>query len=430
MRKLLPILLAVLLILVACQSATEPEATPAPTAEVPPTVTAAPATATAEPTDTVAPTATTAPTEEPTTEPTATPAPTEEATVAPATGFCPDIPRPALLLFIPGEQYVIADPESGQSCDLPFPEPLPGMLQVAGDQIYYHVAEDNNLVVHRLAPDGSVEPLAFTALDTSNGMFQSFLVSADGKYIAWGYAGAKEGDPSMTISEMWVAETATGQITAELLDFSQPGEGPHGLVPVRFSDDNSTIFFARQPIGIGGSWMSFIGRYDSLSSTPTTGGVITEHFNCTAQQLFLCIGDFYVVDGQLANLAYTDPGSIVVLNGEGEVINTIGSDQGYVGYPTFSPSAELAFYTAEITDQSITPLAASLHRVAPPTAPSEVVISDPNLLLPNTFLDDTRLVTGYIYGENNFGNAIVDLSDGSLTSLAQWPNGTVYAILR
>lgn len=420
------LLLAIMLLLVACQSTAQPTATLAPTAEPLPTPTTAvvetATSPTAEPTE-----APTAPPPEPTAE-----APTPEPTAtAPATVFCPEIARPALVLSIPGHNYIVADPATGQSCDLPIQAPLPGTVQVTNEQIYYQTLEDNNMVVQRLSPDGSVEPLDFTTFDTSKGMFQTFMVSADGKYIFWGWAGAKPDDPSMGISEGWVAETATGQITAELLDFSEAGEIPHALTPARFSEDSSTFFYAHQPIGIGGAWMSFVGRYDSLYSTPSAGGAITTHFECAEQDLFLCIGDFYVLDGQLANLVYTDDkaGSVIVLTGDGQAMNTLPSDGNYIGYPTFSPTAELVYYTAELSDESILPISATIHRVAPPNAPSEVVVSDPAILLPDRFLDASRLVVGYAPDESAFGNAIVDVWNGTLEPLSEWPTATVVGVL-
>jgi hypothetical protein len=191
------------------------------------------------------------------------------------------------------------------------------------------------------------------------------------------------------------------------------------------------LFYARQPIGIGGSWRAFVGRYDSLSSIPAAGGEASDHFNCGDAGLFLCIGDFYLVNGQLANIAYTDDqaGAVVVLTGDGGAINNLPAEVNYIGYPTFSPTAELVYYTAELTEDSILPVAASLHRVAPPTAPSEVVVSDPALLLPNQFIDDARLIVGYAPDESTFGNAIVNLMDGSVTPLSQWPTASVVAVL-
>ncbi len=414
---------AALLLLAACQSSEQPTATLAATA-VQQAATAGPTVpATSEPT--VEPTAV------PTEVPTQTPIEEPTATTAPAAAFCPEVPRPALILFIPGEKYVVTDPASGQACDMPFPGPLPGIVQVANEQIYYHVAKENNLVVQRLSPDGTVEDLPYTTLSTTGGLFQNYLVSPDGQYIAWSYAGTKQDDPSMAVSELWIAEMATGQVTAQVEDFSQLSEGLHGLVPVRFSDDDSTLFFARQPIGIGGAWMSFVGRFDNLSSTPTNGGEVTHYFDCVQEGLFLCIGDFYLVNGQVANIVYTNDqaGEVVVRTGDGQVINSLPADMSYVGYPTFSPTAELVYYTAELTEESILPVAASLHRVAPPTAPAEVVVSNPALLLPDRFIDGTRLVVGYAPDESTFGNVVVNLMDGSLTPLSQWPTAMIVAVL-
>jgi hypothetical protein len=228
-----------------------------------------------------------------------------------------------------------------------------------------------------------------------------------------------------------VADMATGQITAHLQDFSEPNQGNRSLIPVRFSDDGNTLFYSLQPIGIGGSWIAFTGRYNNLFHTPSAGGVLTPIFDCASLGLFLCIGDFYLVNNQVANLVYTNDQTkeVVVLDGQGQVINTLPVQAEYVGFPMFSPTAELAFYTAALGDNFPSPTTASLYRVAPPTAPAEVAATDPNLVLPQFFLDGSHLVTSYVMADNNWGLAVTDILNGSITPLTQWPNGTAVGVL-
>jgi hypothetical protein len=356
----------------------------------------------------------------------------ETGTPTGTAGFCPEVPRPALLLFVPGQQYVLVNPAGGQSCVLPFPDPLPGLLEVANGRLYYHIEEGDNLVIRQLSPDGTVQTLAFTAVNkVERSAYTDFAVSPDGRYIAWSAAGNKVDDPSIVYSDLWVAEVATGQITAHFQDFSEPNQGMRTVIPIRFSDDGNTLYYGIQPLGIGGSWVAFTGRYHSLFQTPSAGGVLTPVFDCASLGLFMCIGDFYLVNNQLANLVYTNDQTkeVVVLDGQGQVINTLPMQAEYVGFPMFSPTAELVFYTAELGQSFPSPTAASLYRVAPPTAAAEVVTSDPNLVLPQFFLDGNHLVTSYVMADNNWGLAVTDVLNGSILPLTQWPNGTAVGVV-
>jgi hypothetical protein len=401
---------------------------------IPPTNTTAPPTA-APATDTAAP-----PTAAPATDVPATATteagPTATSGSGPTAALCPEIARPAVLLFIPGQDYVLVDPASGQSCDLVLPDPAPGLLEIANGELYYHAREGDNLTVKRLRADGTAEALAFTTTNAvEQAVYQDFAVSPDGRYIAWSAAGNKADEPSTIVSNLWVAEVATGAVTAHIEEFSRQGElpGAYALVPVRFSANGETLFYSRQPIGIGGSWIAFVGRYSDLFATPSTGGVLTPVFECAANDApLLCLGDFAELDGQVTTLVYTKDQAkeITVLNGAGETLNTIVVDAEYVGYPTMSESGELAFYTATLGESFPNPAEATLSRVAPPTAPAEVAASDPNLLTPQGFLDGSRLVVGYVMSETTWGVAIVDVTTGVVTPLSQWPDATYVGVVR
>ncbi|MCI0393674.1 MAG: hypothetical protein L0332_05405 [Chloroflexi bacterium] len=145
----------------------------------------------------------------------------------------------------------------------------------------------------------------------------------------------------------------------------------------------------------------------------------------------MCLGDFYLLEGQLSTLAYVNSNSqeVVVLNGQGETINTIPVATEYVGYPTIGPTAELFFYSADLSDTNLTPDQAALHRVAPPTTPAEVVASDPRLLLPHRFLDDTRLIASYLVTDSAWGLAVVDIMTGAIQPVTQWPNAVFVGVL-
>ncbi|HEX6384110.1 MAG TPA: hypothetical protein VF177_05520 [Anaerolineae bacterium] len=358
--------------------------------------------------------------------------PTAEATAPPGAvsdRFCPDVTRPALILFIPGEEYVVTNPLTGETCSLPFPEPLPGRLQAAGDALYYQADADGTIVVHRLAPDGAVETLSYTAIDPSErGLALEFVASDEGDTIAWSSAGPDPDDQENVVSDLWLADIASGEVSL-LASHVAEGES-RALIPVRFSETGETLVYTLQPIGLGGIWSAFVGRYDNLYTIPVTGGEPTLVYDCAADGLFLCIGDFDIFRDEAPTLAIVDAeAGTVLVRSSGQVINTLPIDAEYVAFPTFSQAGELIFYSADLSEEDVLPQAASLHRVAPPTAPAETVISDPRILLPQRFLDDSHVVVGFAGENDSWGLALVNIHQGTLQPLSEWPNASLVGVL-
>lgn len=424
-RPLLPLTLILLILLVACRPA-EPETPGDTTTPSPPTAEVASPEATAETSPETTPTIT----ETPTAEAPTVAAPTAEPTEAPVSDtFCPDVTRPALVLFIPGEEYVVANPLTGETCALPFPEPLPGRLQVAGEALFYHADEDGTLVVHRLTPDGAVQSLPYTAIDPAGrGLALEFVVSDDGSTIAWSSAGPDPDNQENVVSDLWLAGVATGEVT-QLASHVAEGES-RALIPVRFSTTGETLVYTLQPIGLGGMWSAFHGRYDNLYTIPVAGGEPTLVYDCAADGRFLCIGDFHMFRDQAPTVALVDAGAgTVIVRSDGQDLNILPVDASYVAFPTFGPTGELIFYSADLSEEEILPQAASIHRVAPPTAPAETVVSDPQILLPQRFFDDSHLAVGYAAGEDSWGVALVNIHQATVQPLVEWPNAAIVGVL-
>jgi hypothetical protein len=90
----------------------------------------------------------------------------------------------------------------------------------------------------------------------------------------------------------------------------------------------------------------------------------------------------------------------------------------------------MIFYGADLASESEgppTPEMGYIYRVAPPTAPSEVLAADPGLLFPAAWLDDTQVVVNFTSG-GNWGVAIVAL-DGSWQALESAPNAVFVDVL-
>ena len=373
-------------------------------------------------------------TSEPAAEPTATVAPAEPEA---AQAFCPEIARPALILFHPADQVLLFDPASGESCALPIPGRYVGMVALT-DRAYFSPAPaaagaSDELVIQRYLPDGTVDDLPYTRIG-SGASYTGFIVSGDSRLIAWGLIGPKAGT-SQTTSRLRIANLETGALFGDVTP--QTDGQPRSLMPIRFDESGQTLFYSLQPYGIGGSWIAFNGRYDNLYAVATDGSGEPELiFDCASKELFLCLGDFFTVDSAVTGLAYVDAqaSTVVVENGEGEVLNTLAVAEEYVGYPTWGPGGELVFYSAdlaEVTDGPPAPAMGHLHRVAPHTAPAETLLSDPALVLPVGFLDDSRVVVNW-FGEPEtqaWGLALIGM-DGSLEVLDAPAGTAVTGIVR
>lgn len=379
------------------------------------------------------PTATTAVAGQPTAtaevvEPTATEPPATNEPETEAGALCPEIAGPATLLFLPGDDYGLFDPASGETCPLPFAEALPGMVVMAQNDFFLASRttgpEGEATVIRRHLPDGTVEELAYTMVGTPAGAalaaeLVAFTLSDDARLIAWSVLGPTGGS-DLPATSLSIADLETGAVLGGVAP--EVGEAPLALVPIRFSEDGSVLYYALQPYGLGGMWSSYVGRYHNLYAVATDGSGTPELvFDCADLGLGLCLGDFFLVDNTVTGLAYVDreAGAVVIQNGAGDVLNTLKAETEYVGYPTWGPGGELVYYTADLSDDPAAnplPEVGFLQRVAPPTAPAETLASDPALLLPIRFLNDTHVVVGWAGENDSRGLALVGV-DGSVQVL-------------
>lgn len=325
--------------------------------------------------------------------------------------LCQRVPRPALLLIDRGD-YFITNWISGDTCQFDFPGELPGLIQSGGEALYYHEMDftSQDAVVMRLAPDGTATGLPFTETGSPD-QFLHFVVSPDGQRIAWSTSRAGEsGEP---VSDLWLAGT-DGEGQTQLLS-GWPAAENRFVIPLRFSADGETLYISLQPIGVGGSWVSFSGRFDSLYAIPTSGEQPVEIFQCPAGSL-LCIGDFSG-DGEDLRIAYTDSAgkTIHVLAAGSEGSNQFSFPEAdYLGYPSFGPGGELAFYVATIgehADGYPIPQSGTIYLVPPPyEGQPQPVKSDDSIATLIGWLDPEYLVYNSIDPGGNWGTVVTSLS--------------------
>lgn len=326
--------------------------------------------------------------------------------------LCKRVPRPALLLMDRGEYY-ITDQMSGDACQFAFPGELPGLIQQGGESIYYHEMDftTQSAVVMRLAPDGTATALPFTEIGPP-AQFLHYVVSPDGRQVAW--SASRPGDDNQAVSDLWLAGT-DGEGLVQLIG-GLPAEENRFAIPIRFSVDGQTLYFALQPLGVGGSWVSFSGRYDSLHAVPTSGGQPAERFRCPEGNL-LCLGDFKE-NGEDITVAYTDSANktiYLLLGDDGETVNQFSFPLAdFLGYPTFGPGGELAFYVATLAEHADgypVPRPGTVYVLQPPDeGEPQPVKSDDSVATIIGWLDSERLVYNSIDPGGNWGTVVTSLS--------------------
>lgn len=413
---LLIVAIVFMLALVACGGSDTPPETAAPTAAVP----------TAEATAVIEPTAEAIePTVGPTTEPTAE---TVEPSPVPA-GLCPDLPRPALIIGN-GPAFEAVEPLADTRCPLPLTQSA-AYMDTSADSIYF-VNQNNdagNAVVSRLGPDAVITEIEPTRATGDVFYLLRFAVSEDGGRLAWSHMRPQgEADPMGLLGSLWIGDGAGDN---PVVIYTDANGGPNHIIsPIRFSADGQTLFFTWEPIGLGGAWSAFNGRYDNLYRVPAAGGEPVKVFDCADAELFLCLGDFRD-DG---TVAYIDTNKTIHVNGpDGAEMAAIPSAADYAGYPTFSPAGDLYYSEAmleENTESLPLPEPGTVYRVAAPyTDPPAVVASADGLLVSamrDVFLDAEHVAVN-ASADDLWGMEVLDAA-GQLTRLEPWPNAYLAAI--
>ncbi len=351
--------------------------------------------------------------------------PTPEPVKIGAAGLCPNIKQPAMLVDNYESPYKIfaIDPNSQEKCDIILNNPLFGPIVSAAGRIYYSVFDKQTkaITIWQLSPNGSQIPLSFTSITVAEQFYPfNFTVSQDGTKIAWTRTviDPKAGEkPPLYRNDLWVANL-DGSAKTALFEQLENNEERY-VVPIRFTPDNNTLFYALQPNGLGGAMFS--GRYDTLYSRSVAVGEPSLIYACP-KETPLCIGDISV-DGNV--LAYTDKAmKIQLLKRDGTLINSLsapGTD--FVGLPVFGPTGNLAFVsiTFDKTVKTFPPPSKPgyISFIAPPyTAQPQIFLTANGVVNIWEWLDGTRLAYGMM-SEDTFSVGVSILStNGQLMKLS------------
>ncbi len=357
-------------------------------------------------------------------EPPPTPAPPE---IGPD-GLCPDIQRPAVLVadYENPSGLILIDPHSQAQCDILLLQPPFGRIMSAAGNIYYPVfdPEAQTITIWQVSPAGAQTPLTFTAVTMEQFGPFNFALSYDGTKIAWARTMVDfEVEPPLYRNDLWVADIdGTNQVA--LLEQVENKEARY-VEPIRFAQDNSTLFYALQPDGLGGSIFSFSGRYDSLYSLPAVGGQPQLLYACSPEENPICIGDVSP-DGR--TLAYTQPGEgvVQVMSSDGNLINTFPAPTtDYVGRAVFGPTGTLAFVSATLSqagnEELPRPNPGYISLIEPPyTGQLQTLLTDNKVAALWEWLDENRLAYGAMDETGNIGTAIVTIDGQSIELSANY----------
>jgi hypothetical protein len=357
------------------------------------------------------------------------PAPVDEPTtgVMDSGAICPEIGRPALLTIDveTPERLILIDPASQASCEIALNQPPAGRIVTAAGQIFYPVldTEAQSLSVLQLKAVGEGVPLTFTDISTAEAGPFNFTISNDGAKIAWAQTQVDfESEPPLYRNSLWLANTdGSNQVT--LLDQAENSE-LRFVVPVRFSEDGSRLYYTMQP-DLGGFGLS--GRLDNLYSVPVSGGEAQLIYSCPSEENLMCIGGFSL-DGNFLTVLAPAEDALQIIDQSGGLINTIplpASD--YVERTAFGPSGDLAFVTATLLetaeDQPPLPNPGYLTYLAQPyTGEAQTLLSDNSVGTLWGWLDESRLIFGQLDEAGQPMTALLSL-DGQVTVLT--PNVVV-----
>lgn len=367
-------------------------------------------------------------------QPVAAPASPTPPVIGPE-GLCPDINRPAMLVanYDNPSGLILIDPESQVTCDILLNQPPFGRIVTAVGNIYYPVfdPEAQTVSVWQLSPDGAQTPLDFTAVNMEQFGPFSFVLSADGSKIAWTRAVVDFGvDPPTYRNDLWVANfDGSGQVT--LLEQDENTESRY-IEPVRFSADNSTLYYALQPDGLGGSIFSFSGVFDSMYSVSVAGGQPELIYACPTAENPICIGDISP-DGRVLVYAQPGEGVIQVISNDGSLVSSLTPPTAdYLGQAIFGPTGTLAFVSAMLSqpaseDELPLPNPGYISLIDPPyTGRPRTLLTDNSVATLWEWVDETRLAYGSINESGDIGTTIVT-TDGRTIELS--PNFAL-AVLR
>ncbi len=308
---------------------------------------------------------------------------TAGSTPKPGPPICPQLPRPAMVFQADnGEDYLLRHAASRLECTIRFDPPISRLLLLTVDGVYYSTpvigeAAAKYKVLH-YANDGTGTEQSF--LDADN--IGSLVISSSGSRVAWSQrriAETTEGE-EIVVSELYSAKTDGSDMrllhSVDNADAVNRGEPYIGWIihPLRFLDE-SELLVTIEPDGRGGSWNAQTGRYSNLYQISISTAENDLIYECPADDLSsFCIG---AISADSAYFAVTkrEAGEITLFHMDGTPVGTyFGPGQDYIGFPTFGPTGDFVFMTADVAEDQITIEQAFMSLVTKPYETAAIIL--------------------------------------------------------
>lgn len=308
---------------------------------------------------------------------------TAGSTPKPGPPICPQLPRPAMVFQADnGEDYLLRHAASKLECTIQFDPPISRLLLLTVDGVYYSTpvigeAAANHRILH-YANDGTRSEQSFLDADSIG----SLVISSSGSHVAWSQrriAETTEGE-EIIVSELYSAKTDGSDIrllhSMDNADAVNRGEPYIGWIihPLRFLDE-SELLFTIEPDGRGGSWNAQTGRYSNLYQISISTAENDLIYECPADDFSsFCIGD---ISADSAYFAVTkrEAGEITLFHMDGTPVGTYsGPGQDYIGFPTFGPTGDFVFMTADVAGDQITIEQAFMSLVTKPYETAAIIL--------------------------------------------------------
>ena len=341
----------------------------------------------------------------------------------PGPPICPDLPRPAMVFQAENsEDYILRHVASESECPMQFAPPITRLLGLTSNGVYYSTPvtgeESINQKFIHYANDGTLTELPF--IDADN--IRYFVISPSGSLVAWSLLRIAKttDDEEIAVSELYSAK-ADGSEVRLLHSVDNAAEVKRGepyiawmIQPLRFVDD-SDLFFTVQPAGRGGSWNSSTGQYSNLYQMSMSDGEPTLVYECPVDDYSsFCIGD---ISADSAYFAVTkrEADEITVFQMDGTPAATYsGPGQDYIGFPTFSPTGDLVFMSADVAEDQITIEQAYMSHVTKPYEKAAITLLREPLSFIWDWVDEQHIL--YTAVEDNqpqaFSKSLVKLDGG------------------
>ncbi len=346
----------------------------------------------------------------------------------PGPPICPDLPRPAMFFQAKDEDgYILRHAASKSECTMQFDPAIGRLLALTANGIYYStdVASEESTkqqIIH-YASDGTLTRLPL--LDADN-LYHYFVISPSGSQIAWSQlkiAKITEDNHKILVSELYSAN-ADGSEVQLLHSVDNTAEVKRDtpyiawmIRPLRFVDDGALLFTV-QPDGKGGSWNAYTGRYNNLYRVSLSDGDITLVYECPVDDYSDCIGDISA-DNAYFVVTKRQVGKVTVFQMDGTAVATYsGPGQDYIGHPTFSPTGDLVFMSADVVEDQITIEQAYISFVAKPYEKAAVTLVREPLSFIWGWADDQHILYTAVEDKQfqEFQESVVNL-DGNVERL-------------